>query len=1333
MKTIICDFKRSSLGVIGEENEHNAIELLFNLPKDFEAADYIHVEFDTMNGEPFARDTFEFNKEEMTLRGRLDQKVMKAGELKIQLVGYAIDEEGTIDEIAKSPVIKAIIGDSVNGIIREGDENPSMIELLKAKLDKLLEEGINTEGGGGIDTVNTVNDLPADAEQDDIAFVKEAAFVETVEYQEEVPIVLTGGEQIFNVEFKQDAKFIHETNIGELCPEVNNKENIISYECGMATPNGECIVSCVYYPPSLVSGFIGVEQSIDAYMVMQYNDDDSMTQYYKFRGMSAKDFITNMLDFPGTEEQIQVLLGEHYADKSEDNPSYNWIKVIMSGESLNDNSVFLEDAGAYFTLEYDTTVDIKGLLLFDSYGFGVMKILEDGETEDLFSISGSIAYPEDNDEEDDFNEILKYGNAIANIFLSGGIREASYDIYKQKGFHIYEDGKWTSLEEKMNIPKIVKTYSELPKSFIENGLMVVANEEKKLPEPTSEISSGAQGLIAIKPTFSVAEEMERVKQLAIENGAPEDLDWDSGDSGFEVSFYDPISGYSSWFGSGYIFNNDIKGIAFEKPTNKEDIFERWYYADEPGAEIGLPYNRDTGSYETFITTEGGCWYYYTMEDGDKNTYLITPPQKYKGTEPFFISNTNYMCAGTWVGFYSDDFEFDIEPNSYTFGFIDFYDSSKVENYPKGFYQYSNNRWYHQPDIAGASFDNEDVLKKITSEDIGNIDLNSEARHEHYNKSVLDQLPWDSYDRLANQVPANTNARHTHNNQSLLNQITDSNYIHQHSNKSELDNITSTTISNIAANTSARHTHSNKTYLDKITYDITTIITANTNARHDHYNKTTLDNITSTTINNINNNTNARHTHSNKTILDKITQAHLDNSHTHSNKTVLDKVTQTHLDNSHTHGNKEILDNLKEFVDKSHSHENQEILDKFLIKDNEFIVDGRKMRKSFEQVYVDKNTEKSYEITPQENTLYDLPDDALTLKIMLTEDGSYYRKNCMLGEFWFHLANWEKFKNLRFEFHTNGEPIYFTNNMPDDDIQGYFILKMQRMFYGYTVTWYSTENTFRGGNGTIYDEKISINPQGTEYKYNYGRFTENGFEFAPAYLEYNNVWYVNADDIYEEAGYQRVYGNTKPLRSLPENTHEEMKVHNINDLIIIERNYVPNEVCSGYYVNSGFITDFFYYFAGYSQEDLYLGLLNGIDLSNAEEVSFMFADCEVKSIPSLDLRSAKTTYGIFFTCDAEIIENLIIGQMDGKTFTELGMNTMLNLKNINIDGRIKVNSDLSLLMPNSLTIEAWVKIFEAFEDNSNEDTQYVCYINQTVLQELTPEQISIVTSKNILLA
>lgn len=66
-------------------------------------------------------------------------------------------------------------------------------KVLKKKYD---DEAEWQELGkvGGIDTVDTVNDLPADAEQDDIAFVKEAAFVETVEYQEEIPIIIQNSE-----------------------------------------------------------------------------------------------------------------------------------------------------------------------------------------------------------------------------------------------------------------------------------------------------------------------------------------------------------------------------------------------------------------------------------------------------------------------------------------------------------------------------------------------------------------------------------------------------------------------------------------------------------------------------------------------------------------------------------------------------------------------------------------------------------------------------------------------------------------------------------------------------------------------------------------------------------------------------------------------------------------------------------------------------------------------------------------------------------------------------------------------------------------------------------
>lgn len=718
----------------------------------------------------------------------------------------------------------------------------------------------------------------------------------------------------------------------------------------------------ISYPASFMVSFLGIEQPVDMYQIMHYGNDDSMLQYHRLRGMSIKDYMMSMVEIPATEEQMQILFGEHYNDKTEDNPSYEWIKVSVTGEPLNENSVFLDDANAYVTLEFDATVNLKGLSMFEGYGFASMKMGEEGPPEEDLSIEGNL-YDIEEYEKEEQDIMLKFGNVLINTLYSGGLQDISYDVYTQKGFHKFDES-WKSLEEDMNIPKVVDTYSDLPKSFIENGLMAVANEERKLPEPKNNISISDQGLIAIKPTFSVVEEMERIKQFAIENGAPEDLDWENSDSGFEVGFYDPISDYGFHSYSGYVFNNDMKGTVIVRDINpEEDIIERWYYADEAGAEIELPRNRDTGSSDIFVTTEGGCWYYYEIEDGKDDTYLITSPKKYEGTEPFFISDKSYMCEGIWAGFYSDDFEFDIEPSSYTFGFIDFYDSSKVENYPKGFYQYSNNRWYHQPDIAGASFDNEDVLKKITGEDIGNIDLNTEARHEHYNKSVLDQLPWDSYDKLVNQVPANTSARHTHSNQYYLDQITSSDYVHKHNNKAildkitsddnvhthsnklVLDSITSADVSNITSNTNARHSHSNKGILDQFSWDTYNNISYNSSARHTHSNKGVLDGISSSTILDISNNKSARHTHANKTVLDSITQTNkdildkIDNNtlsdissntearHSHSNKNVLDNLTQSVINNSHNHNNKNVLDSLTQSViNNSHAHNNENVLD-----------------------------------------------------------------------------------------------------------------------------------------------------------------------------------------------------------------------------------------------------------------------------------------------------------------------------------------------------------------------------------------------------------------------
>jgi hypothetical protein len=100
-------------------------------------------------------------------------------------------------------------------------------KVLKKKYDDEIEW---QELGkvGGIDTVDTVNDLPTDAEKDDIAFVKEVAFVETVEYQEEKPIVLKGGQQILNIELRQEPLYLSEINLNEVLPELKDAEGYMA-------------------------------------------------------------------------------------------------------------------------------------------------------------------------------------------------------------------------------------------------------------------------------------------------------------------------------------------------------------------------------------------------------------------------------------------------------------------------------------------------------------------------------------------------------------------------------------------------------------------------------------------------------------------------------------------------------------------------------------------------------------------------------------------------------------------------------------------------------------------------------------------------------------------------------------------------------------------------------------------------------------------------------------------------------------------------------------------------------------------------------------------------
>lgn len=110
----------------------------------------------------------------------------------------------------------------------------------------------------------------------------------------------------------------------------------------------------------------------------------------------------------------------------------------------------------------------------------------------------------------------------------------------------------------------------------------------------------------------------------------------------------------------------------------------------------------------------------------------------------------------------------------------------------------------------------------------------------------------------------------------------------------------------------KHTHSNKSTLDKLTETLLTNWTDAYNKRHTHANKSVLDGITQALIDKWNSALTAlpTHTHTKSQITDMptkvsqftndagyITQADVDTSqsHTHSNKTVLDKITQTLLD------------------------------------------------------------------------------------------------------------------------------------------------------------------------------------------------------------------------------------------------------------------------------------------------------------------------------------------------------------------------------------------------------------------------------------------------------
>lgn len=643
--------------------------------------------------------------------------------------------------------------------------------IIKKKYDDEAE-WVELGKVGGIDTVDTVNDLPVDAEKDDIAFVKEAAFVETVEYQEEVPIIIQNSEQIFNIELKQDPTYLLDIDLKEKHPELTDEyaAMIIMFDFKPSYSDRDIReIQYFHISSSTVSAMFDVNHSINIYDFTTFNPDESMTRWIKLRGMSIKDYLTMIVGIEIDDEQLQILLGEHYADNTTDNPSYGWIKFNGTSEPLNENSIAIE--GIYATIEFDAIADFKLTGAFT--GIDIRTTDTDGD--DIFYFEFDSQDSEDYEPEK-ITTAFGYANTFVNLLFSGGTKDASYDVYSKKGFHKFDE-KWKSLEEEMNIPKVVEKHSDLPKSFIENGIMVVANEETILPEPTTKLEASVPVSVKVNPTPSVKDEVEKFKEWCVQNSIVSDVDWDNCYIYFRGDFMNEDEDCIAYFRlHSDMTDNGVYGIELNIPT-PEDTRLKYLYFDEGGADIYIP-GVDQYSDGTIYTTDEGGWYCMEVYLNSKDEeFLKTPIKKVEFEDEFDLSDGMVTCY--MVGMYEDDNgNYDeFEEISYEFaGLFRVYDESKKIVYPKGFYMYAKNHWWHQPGIAGESFDNVDVLRTITAEDVGNF--------------------------------------HSHNNQNYLDKITNDEYIHSHNNKSVLDNLSYKFIANIAKR-DAHNTYEKKRVLSEI--------------------------------------------------------------------------------------------------------------------------------------------------------------------------------------------------------------------------------------------------------------------------------------------------------------------------------------------------------------------------------------------------------------------------------------------------------------------------------------------------------------------------------------
>lgn len=132
------DVPRKQTGDWGKEGEHNETVLECVLSDSFSQCEYINAEFETASHKKIVLD--ELKPEGNILMVPLIQQVTVEGRLKMQLVGYMLNEKTyELEAVSKTDLVTGNIAKGIDGICEECNPEPSFMELLWAKVRKLWD------------------------------------------------------------------------------------------------------------------------------------------------------------------------------------------------------------------------------------------------------------------------------------------------------------------------------------------------------------------------------------------------------------------------------------------------------------------------------------------------------------------------------------------------------------------------------------------------------------------------------------------------------------------------------------------------------------------------------------------------------------------------------------------------------------------------------------------------------------------------------------------------------------------------------------------------------------------------------------------------------------------------------------------------------------------------------------------------------------------------------------------------------------------------------------------------------------------------------------------